>query len=97
MLVDRGEHYAFSVVAVDVLISVLHRLILVLNNVRKDVPGVYLRDLYFGSYFFCIFVYGGSYVDGTVQVLGVSLPFFDLEVTMFNVFIRRLEGLESWI
>lgn len=96
-LVDLGEHYAFLVVAVDVLISVLYRLILVLNHVRKDISGVYLRDLNFGSYFFCIFVYCWCYVYGTIQVQGVSLPLFDLEVTVLKVFIRRLEGLDGWI
>ena len=86
VLVDRGEHNAL-LVAADMLISVLHGLILVLNHVRKDIPGVDLKNLYFGSYFFCIFVNGRSYVDGTVQVLGVGLPFFDLEVAVLKVFI----------
>ena len=91
LLTDRGEHYAFLVAAVDLLICVLHRLILVLNHVRKDVPRVYLGDLDFGSYFFCIFVYCGSYVDWTVKVLGVSLPLFDLEVAVLKVFIWRYD------
>ena len=86
-LVDRGEHYALLVVAVDVLIRVLHRLILVLNNVRKDIPGVDLRDLNFGSNFFCIFVYCWCYVYGTIEVLRVSLPLFDLAVTVLKVLI----------
>lgn len=60
---------------------------LIFNHKWESIPWVNLRNSYSRSYFFSILIDGWIFVDRTLNVLRVSLPFFDRVITILKILL----------